>query len=261
MARDPNPALKAFIADELARPTLPEAAAFAAEIGRRPGVVAVLFYGSCLQKQTTEGMLDFYALTDTPQPYGQSLLSAAANRALPPNVYPEHFNGLRAKVAVVPVKAFRDRMALSSLDTTLWARFSQRAAIVWTRDDAARDAAADAVAAAVETGAVWATRLNPGLSGPDAWRGLFARTYKVEFRVERPGRAADIVGTDEARFAALWPMTEAARRSAPEAPPFAWAFRWVWGKPLHVSRLIKAAFTFEGGPRYLLWKIRRHRRR
>ncbi|MEM7544840.1 MAG: hypothetical protein AAF367_04820 [Pseudomonadota bacterium] len=259
--RQPDPDLQAFVTAELNQPTLAEATAFAASLGAKPGVAAVLFYGSCLQRGTTEGMLDFYALTDSILPYGQNRISAAANRILPPNVYPENFQALKAKVAVVPFDVFHQRMSLRSWDTTFWARFCQRTAIVWARDDAARAAAAQAVTTGVETAAIWAERLTPGTGGVAAWRGLFAKTYKVEIRVERPGRAADIVGADEDRFAELWPLTGDARAKAPPASSFGWTFRWLWGKPLHVSRLLKAAFTFEGGPQYLLWKIRRHRRR
>jgi hypothetical protein len=261
MPRAPNPALRDFIAQELAMPVSGEVSAFAEELATRPGVAAVLFYGSCLQRGTTEGMLDFYVLTDTRRPYGQNVISALAGRALPPNVYPEDFGALRAKAAVVTVAGFRARMAPTRIDTTFWARFCQRAALVWVRDDAARDAATDAVAAAVETGSIWAARLSPDTKGPAAWRGLFAHTYKVEIRVEGPGRAADIVGTDEVRFAALWPLTAAARTAAPAKTPGAWVLRRVMGKLFHISRLLKAAFTFAGGPRYLIWKIRRHRGR
>lgn len=35
-------------------------------------------------------------------------------------------------------------------------------------------------------------------------------------------------------------------------------YRRLIGKPLNVMRLIKAAFTFQGGARYLAWKIERH---
>ncbi|MGB0504636.1 MAG: hypothetical protein ACPGGK_00445 [Pikeienuella sp.] len=262
MPRAPDPALRDFIAQELAAPVLPEVAAFAADLAARPGVAAVLFYGSCLQRTTTEGMLDFYVLTDMtdgPQPYGQNAISALAGRALPPNVYPEDFGDLRAKAAIVTVSGFRARMVPTRIDTTFWARFCQRAALVWVRDDAARNAAIDAVAAAVESGAIWAARLSPGSEGTAAWRGLFAHTYKVEIRVEGPGRAADIVGADEDRFAALWPLTATARATAPAKRPGAWILRRVMGKILHISRLLKAAFTFAGGPSYLIWKIRRHR--
>lgn len=257
----PDAALTAFIAEELARPVLPEVAAFAAHLAERPGVAAVLFYGSCLQRGTLEGMLDFYVLTDQPGAWGESAALACAGRRLPPNVYPLKFNGIRAKAAVVPVDVFRERMRADRLDTTFWARFCQRVALVWARDEAMRREAEIAVATAAETAAIWAARLAPGLEGPAAWRALFAKTYKVEIRVEGPGRAADIVGRDEARFAALWPLTAPARAKAPPPAPFAWPARWSAGKVLHISRLAKAAFTFEGGPRYLLWKIQRHRKK
>ena len=252
-------ALIRFIAAELAEPTFPEAHAFAAEIGARPGVAAVLFYGSCLQRGTAEGMLDFYALTDGAVAYGQKGLIDWLGRRLPPNVYPETFSGLKAKVAVVSMDEFHRRMEARRLDTTFWARFCQRAALAWVRDDVARTEAAKAVASAAETAARWAAHLAPEESGADAWRALFARTYKIEIRVEKPGRAADIVGADAARFEELWRLTAPARDAAPDMG--SWALRWWVGKVLHVSRLLKAALTFEGGPRYLLWKIRRHRRR
>ncbi len=37
-----------------------------------------------------------------------------------------------------------------------------------------------------------------------------------------------------------------------------WAGRRVLGKTLSVLRLIKSAFTFDGGVDYILWKIERH---
>ena len=260
--RAPDPALIAYLSAELGRPALPEAEAFAAHLAERPGVVAILFYGSCLQKETTEGVLDFYALTDgAPGAWREGPAIRRAGRALPPNVYVEAFGELKAKVAVVRAEDFRARCGLSTVDTTFWARFCQRAAILWARDDAARADAVASVATAVETAAVWASRLAPGAQGPAAWRGLFARTYRVEIRPELKSRAGDIVAADEARFAALWPLTEAARAAAPPPSSIGWAVRWWAGKALHLGRLAKAAFTYEGGPRYLIWKIRRHRRR
>lgn len=258
----PDPALIAYLSEELARPTLAEAQSFAAELAKRPGVAAILFYGSCLQKGTTEGVLDFYALTDgSPGAWGEGALLAAAGRALPPNVYVERFGDLRAKVAVVRLADFRAHAALGAIDTTFWARFCQRAAILWARDETARRQTVEAVATAVETAAVWAARLAHAADGPAAWRALFRKTYTVEIRPEPRGRSADIVGADEGRFAALWPLTEPARQAAPVALSFAWTLRWWAGKALHLSRLAKAAFTYEGGPRYLLWKIARHRKR
>lgn len=252
-------ALIRFIEAELSEPTFAEAHAFAAEIGARPGVVAVLFYGSCLQRGSAEGMLDFYALTDGPGGYGQKGLVDWLGRRLPPNVYPETFSNLKAKVAVVSIDEFHRRMSVDQLDTTFWARFCQRAALVWVRDEDARTSTAKAISESAETAARWAAHLAPNANGADAWRALFAKTYKIEIRVEKPGRAADIVGSDEARFETLWDLTTTARNTSPRMG--SWRLRWWVGKVLHISRLLKAALTFEGGPRYLLWKIRRHRSR
>lgn len=252
-------ALIRFIEAELSEPTFADAHAFAADIGSRPGVAAVLFYGSCLQRKSAEGMLDFYALTDGPGGYGQTGVIDWLGRRLPPNVYPETFSGLNAKIAVVSVAEFHRRMSARQLDTTFWARFCQRAALAWVRDDATRAAVVNAVSEGVETASQWAGHLAPEVDGADAWRSLFAKTYKIEIRVEKPGRAADIVGSDEARFATLWDLTAPARNAAPDMG--SWRLRWWVGKVLHVSRLLKAALTFKGGPRYLLWKIRRHRSR
>ncbi len=118
-----------FIEAELSEPTFAEAHAFAAELGARPGVAAVLFYGSCLQRGTAEGMLDFYALTDGPGGYGQTGVIDWLGRRLPPNVYPETIGAIRAKVAVVTMEEFHRRMGADRLDTTFWARFCQRAGL------------------------------------------------------------------------------------------------------------------------------------
>lgn len=259
MSRQPSPMLVSFIAEEFAQPTLAEAQAFAAHLAERPGAAAVLFYGSCLQRGTTEGVLDFYVLTEGGD-WGQGALAAAAGRLLPPNVYVEEFDGLKAKVAVVRLADFRARCGLATVDTTFWARFCQRAALLWARDEAVRGEVEAAVAAAVETAATWAARLAPGTEGADAWRALFWRTYTVEIRPERRGRGGAIVDVDADRFARLWDLTAPARKAAPPARPGAWRARWWLGKALHIGRLAKGAFTYKGGARYLLWKIRRHRK-
>lgn len=254
-----NAALTAALEEELSAPIIAEAEAFADLLSKRPGVVAVLFYGSCLQKQSTEGLLDFYVLTDGPRPYGQSGFEAWAGRRLPPNVYQETMGALRAKVAVVSIEEFRARMALERLDTTFWARFCQRAALVWARDDEARAMAVEAVAAAVEVSAIWAERLADGATGVAAWRALFARTYGAELRVEKAGRAADIVGSDENRFERLWKMTAHERAAAPPVDVRSeWSRRRRRGKLLNSLRLVKAAFTFKGGLDYAIWKVERH---
>ena len=64
------------------------------------------------------------------------------------------------------------------------------------------------------------------MEGLTAWRALFTETYTIEIRPERKGRGGDIVGADEERFAALWPLTAPARGAAPEVDQNAWRWRW-----------------------------------
>lgn len=253
-----SPELLAALEAELEAPVIPEARAFAEMLAARPGVAAILFYGSCLQKETAEGLLDFYVLTDQRQPFGQSRISAAACRMLPPNVYHEKLGDLRAKVAVVDISKFQARMSPRSLDTSFWARFCQPAAIIHAKDDAARAAAVKAVASAVETAAIWASRLSKR-EGAEAWADLFRATYGAELRPESIERADAIVNASRDRFERLWLLTKSAREEAPQVnAEKEWSKRRKRGKARNVARLLKAAFTFGGGLDYALWKVERH---
>ena len=116
--------------------------------------VAVLFYGSNLRDARLDGVLDFYVLLDRVGAWPGSRLAALANAVLPPNV--GYFEGqvdettLRAKFALISLAQFSRGVSPGSLDTTLWARFSQPCACVHLRGDAdwapLRDAVAEAAA-------------------------------------------------------------------------------------------------------------------
>jgi len=176
----------------------------AARLAARPGVAAVLFYGARLREGPGDGPLDFYLLTDSNVAYHGAGLSALANFMLPPNVYHEVIEEparIEAKVAVISLDAFAARMRPGAMDTTLWARFTQPAALVWARAPADREAVIDAVAAAVETAARWAGRLAPENSDADeTWRTLFDHTYGSELRVEGRGRARDLIAAAPERY-------------------------------------------------------------
>lgn len=257
--------LTARLADELARPVLPEISAFAATLAG-PGVRAVLFYGSILRTGDLDGVLDYYVLTD-----------ATRSPAIWPEVgYRELAlagRTLRAKIATMPLATFTRACRGVSRDTTIWARFVQPAALVWS-DDADAEVA-NALADAVATASRFAAALGPAAGGADTfWRALFRATYAAEFRVEAGGREAQIVGHDPARYAALLPpgwtragigfdvTGETLRPHLTASERRAILARWGqvrrWGKPLNVARLVKAAFTFDGAARYAAWKIERH---
>jgi hypothetical protein len=273
------PELRALIARELARPAGPEAEAMAARLAARPGVAAVLFYGAQLREsasghtggqpveQSAGGPLDFYVLTDSDAAYHGFGLSALANRLLPPNVYHEVIDGpphgpgrVEAKVAVARLAAFRARMRPGAMDTTMWARFTQPAVLVWARSPADREAVIDAVAAAVGTAAWWAARLAPDCTDPDeTWRALFRHTYGSELRVEGGGRARDLIAAAPDRYRQIHQLLIAGHVPVDrESAARAWRRRQIVGKFRNLARLIKAAFTYRGGFAYALSKVERH---
>jgi hypothetical protein len=267
-----TPELLAFVRAELDQPTPLEVTAFARSLAAGGDVEAVLFYGSNLRTGELTGVLDFYRLTRRPP-------DGLLERWLWPRVgYHELKVGgrdLRAKVATLSLAAFRRAAAGQALDTTIWARFVQPAALVFARDQAAQETVIAAVAAAAETAGRYAAVLGPA-RGPagDFWRSLFRQTYRAEFRVEKPGRERDILGFHAARYDRLLPLAWTSGGTSFEgdgdalAPALeaaerrrlrrAWGRRQRAGKPLNIARLMKAAFTFEGAARYAAWKIERH---
>jgi len=105
----------------------------------------------------------------------------------------------------------------------------------------------------------------------DLWVALFRQTYRTELRAEPPARAGEIYDANAAHYekisaavlAGLGAVQAAEagswqRRQRPAATGGKWLARRVQGKLLSVARLMKAAFTFQDGAHYLLWKIERH---
>ena len=281
--------LTALIAEELDRPVMAEARAVADAILARHGasVAAVLFYGSCLRTGDAGGILDVYVLTDDLRAYHGRFWPALLNAAIPPTVSyleapleaPGPAGLVRAKVAVMGTADFARAVRGEGVDTTIWARFCQPAALLYARDATCRNAAVDAVAQAVTTAARWAVRLGPESGEPaDYWTALFRHTYGAELRVERGDRPTLIHDWAADRYARLLPLalaragiaagTEADGRLRPQVPGHAtaqrttaqraWARRRRLGKLLNILRLAKAAFTFENGIDYILWKLERH---
>ena len=271
-------ALRAALDAELAQAVPETVMHLARNLAARAGdgAAAVLFYGSGLRDDRLDGVLDFYVLLDDVRAWPGSRLAALANRLLPPNVaYLETTiddRSVRAKIAVMSVAQFADGMSSTALDTTLWARFSQPCRCVYERSEADRIQVLASVQAAVVTAATWAAALGPEQgAAADFWRALFARTYVAEIRVERSGRADDLVDRDAARYTALLaPAWQSAGIDfavspsgllAPQRDAGAarrWARRQRLGKPLNALRLLKAACTFDGAADYVAWKVERH---
>ncbi|PKP76910.1 MAG: hypothetical protein CVT81_12160 [Alphaproteobacteria bacterium HGW-Alphaproteobacteria-3] len=260
----------ALIGAELSEPSIAEAHLVAGAIRAKhgPAVRAILFYGSCRRARTADGILDFYVLVDRYRAYHEKIGPSSMNRLLPPTVTfmrvgPSSAE-VAAKVAVISLDQFARRMRRTAIDTTLWARFAQPATLVYAADAAARQCVVEALGDAADTAAGWARRLVPSMrTYAELWTGLFTLTYGAELRSERGDRPLRIYEHDAARYDAIAsalrvPLDEAGVRRIPLRSRAAWAFRRIAGKALSLARLAKAAFTFEGGVDYVVWKIERH---
>jgi len=269
--------LNDIIAAEAGRDTFPAAKAFAAHLADHygPATAGVIFYGSCLRQNTDKGLLlDFYVLVDSYTKALRHVMSAAGARLLPPNVYYHEmdFEGrtLRAKVAVIAVGQFLHGLGLETFASSLWARFAQPALILHARNEELRRRLVDALSMAVTTMIMRTKPLMASVfTARDLWVRAFTETYAAELRPERDSKSAELVDMDLARYTELTAAVLGARdasglyrdiASATERrrTALAWRLRRIQGKTLNALRLIKAAFTFQGGLDYAVWKIERH---
>ncbi len=261
--------LATLVTAELTQPVEdPRAAVMAGALAARypDAARAVLFYGSCLRERNLDGlMLDFYLIvSDYAAAYGKSWL-AAANRLIPPNVFPFEHGGLIAKYAVLSEADFARLCGEGADNVSVWARFAQPSRLLWAADDFARQRAIAAVASAAPTLFRLTLPMLPAGTEADPiaiWKAGFALTYDAELRAERTGRSVSIVDSDPGRYrrmgAAALRAIEGQDRASPPAAAKRWRRLQRRGKWLSVVRLAKASFTFAGGIDYLAWKINRH---
>ncbi|MET0545011.1 MAG: hypothetical protein ABWZ40_01755 [Caulobacterales bacterium] len=271
-----SPDLIAFARAELAAAAPAPVIEAARVLATQRGAGAALFYGSNLRTGSLDGVIDFYLLTPGPHRKG---LHGFAEKFLWPEVSYHEVTAqgatLRIKVATMPLSVFGAAAAGDKTDTTIWSRFTQPAALVWSADTQTTSAVESAVANAMQTAARFAALHGPERgAAEDYWNALFRATYQAELRFEKPGRAKHILSGNNARYESLLPLAwnsggvrfssdstllqpalSAAERKRLRS---AWGWRQFWGKALNAARLFKAAFTFEGAARYAAWKVERH---
>jgi len=279
-----HPNLVAAVEAELLAPVDEEVALAAADLRARlgDGVVAVLFYGSCLRSRDyTDKILDFYVLATTYRGLWGNGVLAVANHVLPPNVFyaETRLPGaggpvVRSKYATLSLDHFEQLTGARTFNSSVWARFAQPARLAWSRDSDTTARVTSAVAAALTTtAAAVLPLLEKSFGASELWGRAFSETYRVELRSEGPGKGREIFESDRGRYEVITPLVlqalecaaaDGGRYVRPTSLPSARATRWRWrlrrcqGKTLSLLRLIKAAFTFDGGIDYLAWKISRH---
>ena len=251
--------VKEFCRATLAREVPPELKAMADALRQRhAGAVAILAYGSCLRGvAAADTLMDFYVLTENFSGVSPNIISRVACCIVPPNVYyaETEFAGqrLRAKYALLPLRLFAKWMTRGIHNPYFWARFAQPSALLYARDDKSRDDVVASISEALRTGFANAKALTTETDALAIWTAGFNATYQSEFRSEKAGRAEGIASSAPDYY------REAARLLASEIPVHAnQTLRRLSGKGWSVLRLIKAAFTFQGGADYIVWKIERH---
>ena len=266
-------ALVRLIAAEAAAPVAPaiETVAVAARHRHGPGIVAVLFYGSCLRDKggDVDKIADLYLLADSYSQVHPGLLMRGLNRLLPPNVYyieaPFEGRTVRAKYAIMTLVQFERRVGCRTLQSYFWARFAQPTIVLWAREEAIRERLVRALADAVVTTAAATRPLLEASAGRDPlWARAFREAYRTELRAEAPERGVALYHAFADRYDAItrildpddtgWSPSPKDRLRAERT----WRRRRILGKTLSVLRLIKSAFTFHDGAAYLMWKIKRH---
>ncbi len=271
--------LRQQVEREARRPVPAPVRAIAEEVRRRHGlaVTAILFYGSCLRDGAIDGrVVDLYVLVDRYRDTYTSALAAASNAVLPPNVYFLRTDNARrpvwAKYAVISLGQFARAATRHALHPSIWGRFAQPCVVVYARDKAAENAVMGALVDAVEAMMSETAPLLPStFTAEDLWTRGFAESYRTELRAEPPERARQLYHACADRYQCVTRMAfepadacadGVVRQRTPDPPRWRgrvrwWTRRWL-GKALSVFRLAKAAFTFDDGLGYVLWKIEGH---
>ena len=249
--------LRALVVVEANAPATAPVAALAAAARERFGAAsaAVLFYGSCRRTEQRDGLFDLYVLLDGYRslPFVERQLA----RALPPNVYyleaPFDGDRLRSKCTVISLADF-ERGTRYWFHSYLWGRFAQPVTIAWTRDREIGERVEAALEHAIERFVSEASALvSPNADPASLWITGLSASYGTELRSERADRARELYRANAEWFDAVTRSV----RPQPRSRIF-WSIRRVAGKLMSLARVLKSAYTFDGGLDYIVWKLERH---
>ena len=260
--------LRSLVAEEAGTPPSVAVAELCEAARERFGnsVAAVLFYGSCRRAEAPGGLYDLYVLLDDYRALPP--LERWLARALAPNVY--HLQAdetsagtprLRAKCAVVSVTDFVRGTSPRWFHSTLWARFAQPVTLAYARDPNVRELVEQALARAVTTFLRRIRCLVPDTRDPaELWTRGLAASYATELRSETAARARELYGANADFFDAAARLVPPVSLTAAEQrrERALWRVRRVTGKLMSVARVLKSAYTFDGGLDYIVWKLERH---
>jgi hypothetical protein len=244
---------------------------------------AILLYGSCLRaREIADGVADFYVVVNNyHNAYRESHL-CYLNAWLPPNVFYLEVSAqdkkFRAKYAVVSTGDF-EQGTRRWFHPYLWARFAQPVRLLHARDEVLRKRIHLSLAHAVTTFLKHAvSALKSGeVTVEEIWTRGLSLTYAAELRPERETRARQLTHLNLDDYTRLTAYACAGRMFDGKLIALAdgnyqcetdtatrlrslrhWRLRRWQGRILSILRLAKAAFTFQDGISYAVWKIERH---
>jgi hypothetical protein len=247
-------------------------------------VQGILLYGSCLRAGTDHnGLVDCYVIVDRYEAVYPSTWLALLNGWLPPNVFYGEVDveghKVRMKYAVLSLEDFERSVTPKWFHSYFWGRFSQPTAVMACRNQSIRERMISGLGTAVLT---FLGNVVPQITQPfdakDVWSIGLALSYGAELRAESSGRITTLWESNQAyyeqvahaAFSGHFPKVKVLQRNdvtmyegqysrwEHRKNRIAWIVRKIQGKFLSILRLMKAAFTFQGGADYLIWKIERH---
>jgi len=247
-------------------------------------VQGILLYGSCLRAGTDQnGLVDCYVIVDQYTSVYSSTWLGLLNRWLPPNVFYGEVNlegrTVRMKYAVLSLEDFERSVTPKWFHSYFWGRFAQPTAVMACSGDAMNQRIISGLGRAVLT---FLEKVVPQLPrqffAEDVWNRGLTLSYSAELRAESTGRVKTLWESNQAYFEQLvhaafsthFPGVQviqekdralySVNHSGWDCTKnrIGWTVRKIQGKLLSILRLMKAAFTFQGGVDYLIWKIERH---
>ena len=247
-------------------------------------VQGILLYGSCLRAGTDQnGLVDCYVIVDAYTSVYPSTWLARLNDWLPPNVFYGEVavedHTVRMKYAVLSLEDFERSVSPKWFHSYFWGRFAQPTAVMACPSQSVKERIILGLGSAVVTflGKV-VSRMPQKFSAKDIWNIGLALSYGAELRAESKGRVTTLWENNQvyyeqaayAVFAECFPNVKVLKENDEAIFEYehskyeytknqiAWIVRKIQGKVLSILRLMKAAFTFQGGADYLIWKIERH---
>ena len=247
-------------------------------------VQGILLYGSCLRAGTdVNGLVDCYVIVDQYKSVYPSAWLALLNGWLPPNVFYGEVDveghTVRMKYAVLSLEDFERSVTPKWFHSYFWGRFAQPTAVMACPSQAVRERIISGLGSAVLTflGNV-VPQIPHQFDAKDVWSIGLALSYGAELRAESSGRIKTLWESNQAyyeqvahaAFPGHFPKITAIQDNGGTIYEgeyskwdhtknrIAWIVRKFQGKILSILRLMKAAFTFQGGADYLIWKIERH---